>query len=114
MSSVSGMRGILVAMHVTILYALRLDRHRREAKEPEMKALSSSLAVPTPFSPIRGNGAWVGLYPGNAGDKIPGTVGTIKTHPETMTSSWAREVTSTLSDSMSVGVGFEGQSVEVS
>jgi len=73
------------------------------------------LAAPTPYSPVRGNGAWVGLYSVNAGGyKIWEKVGTTKTHEQTTTNSWAREVTSTLSYSMKAGVGFEGFSSEVS
>jgi len=73
------------------------------------------LAVPTPYSPVRGNGAWVGMYDVNAGGyKIWEKTGTTKTHSETKTSSWAREVTSTLAYSMKSGVSFFGASVEVS
>lgn len=73
------------------------------------------LAAPTPYSPVRGNGAWVGMYSVNAGGyKIWEKTGTSKTHSDTTTNSWAREVTSTLSYSMKAGVGFLGSSVEVS
>jgi len=72
------------------------------------------LAAPTPYSPVRGNGAWVGLHSVNAGGyRIWEKIGTIKTNSQTTTNSWAREVTSTLSYSMKAGVGFAGSSMEV-
>jgi len=72
------------------------------------------LAVPTPYEPVRGNGAWVPLHSVNVGGvTITEKIGTSKTHEETKSSSWAASTTSKLSMNMKAGVGFKGFSAEV-